>query len=184
MTSRPFTIHVADAAIEDLRNRLRNIRWPTSLDDDGWDDGASIAFVRRLADHWLHRFDWRAQEDRLNRLPHRMMRVDGMDIHFVHQPGVGPAPLPIVLTHGWPGSFVEMEHVIPLLADPGAHGGDPADAFHVVAPSLPGYGFSPAPSRPGVNPREIAGLWRQLMAGLGYGRFAAQGGDIGAGVSA
>lgn len=184
MTGRPFTIHVPDAAIEDLKTRLRGIRWPDSLDDESWDDGAALAFVRRLADHWLHRFDWRAQEERLNRLPQGIMTVDGEDIHFVHRPGVGPAPLPIILTHGWPGSFIEMEQIIPLLADPGGHGGDAADAFHVVVPSLPGFGFSPAPTRPGVSSREIAGLWRKLMAELGYDRFAAQGGDIGAGVSA
>ena len=139
--------------------------------------------MRRLADHWLGQFDWRAQEARLNRLPNRIATVDSQDIHFVHQPGAGPSPLPLILTHGWPGSFVEFEHLIPLLADPGTHGGDPADAFHVVVPSLPGYGFSPAPARAGVNTHEIAKLWRGLMAELGYDRFGAQGGDIGAGVS-
>jgi pimeloyl-ACP methyl ester carboxylesterase len=139
--------------------------------------------MQRLCHHWLHDFDWRAQEQRLNRLPQFVATTGEMDIHFVHQRGTGPSPLPIVLTHGWPGSFVEMEHIIPLLADPGAHGGDPADAFHVVVPSLPGYGFSPAPTRAGVSSRSIAQLWHRLMEGLGYTRFAAQGGDIGAGVS-
>ncbi len=183
MPSVPFTIDVPDAAIEDLQNRLSRTRWPHAIEDESWDDGASLSFMRRLADHWQNRFDWRLQERRLNRLPQFLATIDGQAIHFVHQRGVGPNPIPIVITHGWPGSFVEMEQLIPLLTDPGAHGGDPADAFHVVVPSLPGYGFSPAPTRPGISSREIAMLWRTLMTELGYHRFAAQGGDIGAGVS-
>ena len=179
----PFTIAVPEAELEDLAQRLRTVRWPSSFDADGWDDGASLAFMRRLADYWLNRFDWRAQERRLNRLPQFKTTIDDQEIHFVHRRGVGPAPLPIIVTHGWPGSFVEMERLISLLADPGAHGGDPADAFDVVVPSLPGYGFSPAPTRPGVSSREIAMLWQKLMLRLGYDRFGAQGGDIGAGVS-
>ncbi|MEG8041996.1 epoxide hydrolase [Sphingomonas sp. LR59] len=141
-----FTIDVPDAALEDLQNRLSATRWPGSIDDESWDDGASLAFMRRLADHWQNRFDWRLQERRLNRMPQFMATIDDQDVHFVHRRGIGPSPIPIVITHGWPGSFVEMEQLIPLLADPGAHGGDPADAFHVVVPSLPGYGFSPAPT--------------------------------------
>ena len=183
MSVRNFQINVSDAALQHLRIRLENARWPASLDPDSWDDGASISFMKRLVDHWVNHFDWRAQEERLSRLANKMMTVDDQDIHFVHQEGRGPAPMPLILTHGWPGSFVEMEHIIPLLADPAAHGGDPVDAFHVVVPSLPGYGFSPAPSRQGVSSREIATMWRDLMAALGYSRFAAQGGDIGAGVS-
>jgi pimeloyl-ACP methyl ester carboxylesterase len=183
LTVRNFQINVSDAALQHLRNRLKEARWPASLDPDSWDDGASISFMKRLVDHWVNHFDWRAQEERLSRLANKMMTVDNQDIHFVHQEGRGPAPMPLILTHGWPGSFVEMEQIIPLLADPAAHGGDPVDAFHVVVPSLPGFGFSPAPSRQGVSSREIATLWRDLMAALGYSRFAAQGGDIGAGVS-
>jgi pimeloyl-ACP methyl ester carboxylesterase len=183
MTIRPFAINIPDKTIEDLHMRLREVRWPSSLGDDSWEDGASLSFMRRLLDHWLHRFDWRAQEARLNRLSQHMATVNGSNIHFVYQPGNGPSPLPLILTHGWPGSFIEMERIIPLLADPGAYGGDPDDAFHVVVPSLPGYGFSDAPSRPGINSQEIAVMWRSLMAELGYDRFAAQGGDIGAGVS-
>jgi pimeloyl-ACP methyl ester carboxylesterase len=184
MNLRPFKINVPDDQIEDLKRRLRATRQPASIDAEGWDDGASLAFMRRLTDHWLNRFDWRAHEARLNRLPQYLATIDGLDIHFVHQPGKGPAPLPLVLTHGWPGSFIEMERIIPLLTDPAAHGGDPADAFHVVAPSLPGFGFSAPPATPGVNARHVAELWLELMNGLGYERFAAQGGDIGAGVSA
>ncbi|RUW36998.1 MAG: epoxide hydrolase [Mesorhizobium sp.] len=184
MKIRPFSIHIPNEALADLRHRLHATRWPSSLDDESWADGANLLFMQRLSHHWLHNFDWRAQEERLNRLPQFIATIDNADVHFVHQRGAGPSPMPIVLTHGWPGSFAEMEHIIPLLADPGAHGGDPADAFHVVVPSLPGYGFSPAPSYPGVNARTIAQLWHRLMEGLGYNRFAAQGGDIGAGVSA
>ncbi|MBV8682535.1 MAG: epoxide hydrolase [Caulobacteraceae bacterium] len=184
MDVRRFEIRIPAEKLEDLDRRLRATRLPAAMDPDGWDDGASLAFIRRLTDYWRDRFDWRAQEARLNRLPQYLAAIDGLDIHFVHQTGQGPAPLPLVLTHGWPGSFIEMEQIIPLLADPGAHGGDPADAFHVVAPSLPGYGFSQAPTRPGLNTKRIAELWRSLMSGLGYERFAAQGGDIGAGVSA
>ncbi|MGS1002090.1 epoxide hydrolase family protein [Burkholderia glumae] len=183
MTPRAFRIDIPQAQLDDLRQRLRATRLPAALDAERWDDGASLAFMRRLADHWLHRFDWRAQEARLNRLPHYRANLDGLDIHFVHQRGTGPAPLPLLLTHGWPGSFVEMEHVIPMLADPAAHGGDAADAFHVVVPSLPGFGFSAPPAGPGMSALRVAGLWRTLMQTLGYERFAAQGGDIGAAVS-
>ena len=183
MTDHSFRISVPDAALANLHRRLKGARWPTSLDAAGWEDGTSVLFMQRLVDHWLHHFDWRVQEERLNGLPNRMMTVHGQDVHFVHQLGAGPSPMPLILTHGWPGSYVEFERLIPLLADPGACGGDPADAFHVVVPSLPGYGFSPPPLHPGVSSREIATLWHGLMAGLGYSRFGAHGGDIGAGVS-
>lgn len=183
METVPFKIHVEDEQLDDLRRRLRDVRWPAALDAESWEDGTSLTFMRHLVDHWRDRFDWRAQEARLNALPQYLARIDDLSIHFVHQPGVGPAPLPLVVTHGWPGSFVELERIVPLLADPGAVGGDPADAFHVVVPSLPGYGFSEAPGRPGVGAHRIAGLWLKLMEGLGYTDFGAQGGDIGAGVS-
>lgn len=183
MDLRDFKINIPDEQIDDLKRRLRATRLPSSLDADQWDDGASLAFMRRMTEYWLNRFDWRTQEARLNRLPQYLAQVDGFDLHFVHQPGKGPAPIPLVLTHGWPGSFIEMEHIIPRLADPAAHGGDPADAFHVVVPSLPGFGFSAPPTIPGVDAYRVAELWIKLMHGLGYGCFAAQGGDIGAGVS-
>ncbi len=183
MDTRPFRIEVPDDQLNELRSRLRASRWPTPVMGASWDDGTDLALMKRLANYWQDHFDWRKQEERLNRLPHYLATIDGAQIHFVHQPGNGPAPLPLVITHGWPGSFAEMEQIIPLLADPGAHGGDPADAFHVVVPSLPGYGFSPPPTVPGVSTRRIAELWRKLMESLGYPRFAAQGGDIGAGVS-
>lgn len=184
MNLRDFKIDIPDDDIEDLMRRLRAARLPAALDAQTWDDGASLAFIRRLHDHWSNRFNWHEQQARLNRLPQYLASVDGLDIHFIHQPGKGPAPMPLVLTHGWPGSFIEMERVIPLLADPAAHGGDPVDAFHVVVPSLPGFGFSAPPQGPGVGARHVARLWRELMQGLGYERFGAQGGDIGASVSA
>lgn len=183
MDVRPFRIHVEEQQLEDLRRRLMHVRWPRSLDASAWDDGSSLAFMQRLMGYWQSHFDWRAQEARLNQLPHFMATIDDLSIHFVHERGAGPAPLPLILTHGWPGSFIEMERVIPLLADPGAHGGDPADAFHVVVPSLPGYGFSQAPDRPGFGAPRIAELWLGLMNGLGYDNFGAQGGDVGASVS-
>jgi pimeloyl-ACP methyl ester carboxylesterase len=183
MNLRHFEINIPDKQIEDLKRRVGTTRLPASVDAEGWADGTSLTFMRRLVDHWLNQFDWRVHEARLNRLPQYKATIDGLDIHFVHQPGRGPAPLPLVLTHGWPGSFIEMERIIPLLVDPAAHGGDPADAFHVVIPSLPGFGFSAPPTEPGVSARRVAELWLKLMNGLGYARFAAQGGDIGAGVS-
>jgi len=183
MDFRPFRIEIPDDQLNDLRSRLRASRWPTPVSGASWDDGTDLDLMRRLANYWRDQFDWRKQEERLNRLPHYIATVDGAQIHFVHQSGNGPAPLPLVITHGWPGSFAEMKQIIPMLSDPGAHGGDPADAFHVVVPSLPGYGFSPPPTAPGVNSRQIAELWRELMESLGYPGFAAQGGDIGAGVS-
>jgi len=181
---RDYQISIPDAAIRDLSDRLALSRWPPAFRPEAWDDGASLSFMQYLVDHWRTRFDWRAQEARLNLLPNRMATVNGQEIHFLHQPGKGPSPMPLILTHGWPGSFLEFEHLLPLLADPGAHGGDPADAFDVVVPSLPGFGFSPAPVREDTSSREIAELWHGLMSGLGYDYFGAQGGDIGAGVSA
>lgn len=183
MSIRPFAINIPDERIEDLRSRLRAARWPKPVDGVGWNDGTDLHFLQRLTDYWLKRFDWRAQEKRLNGFPQFLATVEDQEIHFVHMRGSGPAPLPLILSHGWPGSFAEMEKVIPLLADPEAHGGDPADAFHVVVPSLPGYGFSPASTTPGVSSQRIADLWRGLMEKLGYTRFALQGGDIGSGVS-
>lgn len=183
MTIVPFRIAVPDAALADLAARLDRVRWPVPINTSSWDAGTSSAFLQRLVDRWRSGFDWRVQEAAMNGLPQFMARIDGTEIHFVHQRGIGPAPMPLVLTHGWPGSFVEMERIIQLLTDPAAHGGDVGDAFHVVVPSLPGYGFSPAERRVGLDSEGIARLWRGLMTELGYPRFAAQGGDIGAGVS-
>jgi pimeloyl-ACP methyl ester carboxylesterase len=184
MSIEPFRIHIPDTDLVDLDERLLRIRVAAGVEEQGWSEGIEPGFLADLLDYWASEFDWRAQEERLNALPHYLARIGEQTIHFVHQPGAGPAPLPLVLTHGWPGSFIEMERIIPLLADPGAHGADPADSFHVVVPSLPGYGFSPAPRRKGTGTYATAQLWAELMTQLGYERFGAQGGDLGAGVSA
>jgi len=183
MSIRPFSAHVSQEAVDDLRVRLERVRWPGALDGASWEDGTSLNFIKMLADYWTHTFDWRAQEARLNCLPQAMATIGGTEIHFVHQRSANPSALPLILTHGWPGSFIEMERILPLLTDPEAHGGNVADAFHVVVPSLPGFGFSPAPAAVGVSSKQIAQQWRSLMVELGYPVFAAQGGDIGAGVS-
>ncbi|AMH43151.1 epoxide hydrolase family protein [Burkholderia sp. PAMC 26561] len=183
MNVTPFQIAIPDTALHDLHERLSRVRWPQCVVDLGWREGTDEAFLKRLVDYWQNGFDWRAQESRLNALPQFTTRIDDRTIHFVHARGKGPAPLPLILTHGWPGSFIEMEAIIPLLADPASHGGDPRDAFDVVVPSLPGYGFSSAPSTPGTGPSEVARVWAALMEGLGYGRYGVQGGDWGAAVS-
>ena len=183
MRIQPFRIDIPDEAVTDLRDRLRAARWPAGIDATGWEDGASIEFIHMLADRWANHFNWREHQERLNRLPQFTAEISDHLIHFVNQPGRGTAPIPLVLTHGWPGSFAEFERIIPMLTDPGAHGADAADAFHVVVPSLPGFAFSPAPRRSGTSSRRVADLWQSLMTGLGYPRFVAQGGDIGAGVA-
>ena len=184
MDKRSFQISISEDQIRDLHQRLALTRFPHSIEADSWDDGTSLSLMTRVVSYWRDGFNWRNQEVRLNRLPQFLAKVSGLDVHFVHQNGKGPAPLPLVMTHGWPGSFLEMERILPLLTDPGAHGGDPVDAFDVVIPSLPGFGFSQAPTEAGFSSKRIAEMWLELMIGLGYPKFAAQGGDIGAGVSA
>lgn len=184
MHIEPFRIAVPDADMADLAQRLGRARVPQPVGGHAPDEGIDPAILRKLLQRWSDGFNWREHEARLNRLPQFRARIGDQVIHFIHRKGTGPAPLPLVLTHGWPGSFIEMERLIPLLADPGAHGGDPADSFDVVVPSLPGFGFSPAPGKAGIGTYETAELWRALMQGLGYERFGVQGGDLGAGVSA
>ncbi|MGH7383805.1 MAG: epoxide hydrolase family protein [Candidatus Rokuibacteriota bacterium] len=179
MDIRPFAVDVTQATLDDLRDRLARTRWPDEVEGAGWDYGASLAYMRELVEYWRASFDWRAAERAMNRVPHFRAQVDGVGIHLVHERGRGPAPLPLLITHGWPSSFVEMLALIPLLADPGAHGGDPADAFDVIVPSVPGFGFSDRPGR-GMTRSRVAGLWARLMEGLGYARYAAHGNDIGA----
>ncbi|HWP44619.1 MAG TPA: epoxide hydrolase, partial [Blastocatellia bacterium] len=179
-----FTIEVPDSALEDLRDRLARTRWPDEIAGAGWEYGSNLAYIKDLMEYWRTGFDWRAHEQALNRLPHFRMKVGGIGIHFIHQRGRGPRPLPLIITHGWPSSFFEMVKIIPMLADPASHGGDAMDSFDVVVPSMPGYGFSDRPSRPGMNSMRIGRLWAELMIeGLGYSRFGAQGGDIGAGIA-
>src|SRR3712207_311286 len=182
---RPFTIEVPESVLEDLRDRLRRTRWPAEIADSGWTYGTNLAYMQELVRYWIDEYDWRTHEAALNRLPQFIATVDGLDIHFVHVRGKGSGPLPLIISHGWPGSFFEMADVIGPLADPAAHGGDPADAFDVVVPSLPGYGFSQHPHQPGMTPRRIGQVFATLMTDvLGYPRFAAQGGDWGSVITA
>jgi pimeloyl-ACP methyl ester carboxylesterase len=175
-----FTVEVPQDVLDDLAERLARTGWPGTLDGPGWEDGTSPAYLRELVGWWRTGFDWRAQEASINRCRHFRATVDGVGLHFVHERGKGPAPLPLVLTHGWPSTFYELLPLVPLLTDPASHGGDPADAFDVVIPSLPGYGFSdPLVGR--GSARRVPQLWVRLMTEvLGYGRFGAHGGDIGA----
>ena len=182
MDSRPepFTLHVPDEAIADLRDRLARIRFPDQAPGPAWAYGTDVGYLRGLLDHWRDGFDWRAQEALLNAVPQFKVPLHGIDLHYLHVSGNGPDPLPLLLLHGWPGSVLEFLELIPRLADPARFGGDPADAFMVVAPSLPGFGLSFAPGQPRFSVEAIAACLAELMTGvLGYPRFGAQGGDWG-----
>jgi pimeloyl-ACP methyl ester carboxylesterase len=163
MEIQPFVIDVPQTILDDLQERLARTRWPDEVEDAGWNYGTNLAYLQTLAEYWRTRFDWRRQERAMHRLPHCRAEVDGIGIHFIHARGHGPAPLPLLITHGWPSSFVEMLELIPFLADPGAHGGDPADAFDVVVPSVPGFGFSDRPTQRGMTRSRVATLWARLM---------------------
>lgn len=180
-----FAVVIDDVVLDDLRERLRRTRWPDEPAGSGWEYGANLGYLKDLVSYWGDQFDWRTQQRSLNRFAHFRAAIDGQDVHFIHEKGVGPAPLPLILTHGWPSSFTEYLDLMPLLTDPAAHGADPADAFDVVVPSLPGFGFSTRPGRPGMLSDDVADAWSRLMTdGLGYRRFGAHGSDIGAGVTA
>jgi epoxide hydrolase len=183
MPVMPFRIAVPEADLADLRDRLRRTRWPQRETVDDWSQGMPLAYLQDLCRYWAEEYDWRATEARLNALPQYRTEIDGVGIHFVHVRSPHADALPLVMTHGWPGSFVEFTKVIGPLADPTAHGGDAADAFHVVCPSLPGYAFSDVPSEPGWGIERIAAAWATLMARLGYDRYGAQGSDWGTSVS-
>jgi pimeloyl-ACP methyl ester carboxylesterase len=179
-----FSLPFSPSAVEDLRQRLRGTRWPDEIAGSDWEYGFSLQFLQELCEYWGSQFDWKSQLDKLSKLPHFLYTsAADFGIHFLHVRGKGPAPIPLILTHGWPGSFLEMLRIIPLLTDPGSNGGDPGTSFDVVVPSLPGYGYSDRPARRGMNVFRIADLWVELMSELGYRKFGAQGGDIGAGVS-
>ncbi|MQG42250.1 MAG: epoxide hydrolase [SAR202 cluster bacterium] len=185
MKVRPFTIAVENSVLDDLRQRLADTRWPDEIPNTGWDYGSNLTYIKELVDYWRTDFDWRAQEAKLNAFNHFKSEVDGLDIHFIHEKGKGPNPIPLIITHGWPSCFFEMTKIIPLLADPASHGGDAADSFDVVAPSLPGFGFSDHAQDRGMEIQRVAGMWNKLMSqNLGYPKFGAQGGDIGSGVTA
>ena len=178
-----FRIDVPEATISDLRERIARTRWPDEIRESGWRYGTSLHYLRQLLAYWSDGFDWRVQERRLNALHHFLAPVDGLHIHFIHERGRGPSPLPLLLPHGWPSTFYEYVKLIPLLTDPAAHGADPADSFDVVVPSLPGCGFSERPREPGMHKTRMAELFAKLMTDvLGYTRFAARAGDVGAGV--
>lgn len=183
MQIEPFQITVPDADIDDLRRRIGATRWAPATPSPAWLQGVDSAWLRELAQYWAERFDWREAERRLNLQPQFLAQVEGQRVHFVHRRGVGPACYPLVITHGWPGSFFEFHALLDRLCDPAAFGCDPADAFDVVIPSLPGFAFSQAPVEAGTAAFQVADLWASLMRGLGYERFGAQGGDLGAGVS-
>jgi pimeloyl-ACP methyl ester carboxylesterase len=176
----PFVLHVEDRVLDDLRQRLARTRWPDEAPGPPWSTGTSVAYMQSLTEHWCSGFDWRAHEAALNRFRQFTVPLAGIDLHFIHEPGQGPTPLPLLLSHGWPGSVFEFRRLIPLLTDPGRFGGDPADAFTVVAPSLPGFTLSFKPGQPRFGVEEMADAFAALMTDvLGYPRFGAQGGDWG-----
>jgi pimeloyl-ACP methyl ester carboxylesterase len=180
---QPYKIHVSDTELDDLKRRLRSTRWPDAQTVGDWSQGIPLDYVQKICAYWAREYDWRKAETRLNALPQFRTDLDGVGIHFLHIRSRHEDALPLVLTHGWPGSIVEFLKVIPALADPTQHGGEPGDAFHVVCPSLPGYGFSDKPKKNGWSVEKIARAWSELMLRLGYQRYYAQGGDWGAAVT-
>ena len=183
MALHPFSIPFSQRAVNDLRDRLGRTRWLDEIPGSAWEYGVSFQFLQEICEYWRHQFDWKAKVESLAAFHHYRYVAEGLGVHFIHERGKGSSPIPLILTHGWPGSFLEMLRIIPVLTDPASYGGDPSDSFDVVVPSMPGYGFSDRPARRGINTFSIAGLWAGLMNELGYRRFAAQGGDIGASVS-
>ena len=179
----PFTIHVPDAVLVDLKERLARTRLPDAIEGSGWNYGTDLAYLKARIAYWRDKFDWREQERRLNGFEQFKTNIDGIEVHFVHRRSKQPDALPLLITHGWPGSFVEFTKIIGPLSDPASHGAKPEDAFHVVVPSIPGYGFSAAPRQPGYGPQRMADIFAKLMARLGYTRYGAQGGDWGSIIS-
>ncbi len=180
---QPFTIAVPDGALEDLRRRIAGTRWPDEMPGAGWSRGVPSGYLRELADFWATEYDWRAAERRLNQIPQFRTEVDGVPVHFLHRRSPVPTATPLILTHGWPSTGFEFAGVLDALADPVAHGGREQDAFHVVVPTIPGYGFSGATGQPGWDTGRVAGAWKSLMARLGYGRYLVHGGDWGTPIS-
>lgn len=175
-----FSVNVPESSLVDLRERLRKTRFPKGLAQAEWDYGVDVTYLRELVDYWIQEYDWRLQERRLNSVPQYTVAVDGVNLHYVHVQGRGPAPVPLLFVHGWPGSFMEVLKILGPLTDPESHGGDPGQSFSVVAPSLPGFVFSGDDGLPGMNPGRIGAVLDQLMTDvLGYTRYVGQGGDWG-----
>jgi pimeloyl-ACP methyl ester carboxylesterase len=182
--SSRFTVHVPSNVLADLTTRLAATRWPVDFEGDDWAYGVNLAYLQDLASYWASEFDWRAAEARINQYDNRLVDVGGTPIHFLRVPGVGPAPIPLILSHGWPWTFWDWHKVLGPLSDPATHGGDPADAFDVIVPSLPGFAFSNPLARGDLNTWKIADLWDELMRDmLGYRRYAASGCDMGAAIT-
>lgn len=184
MSIQAFKVDISDATLLDLRERLARTRWPEDFGNEHWQYGANTAYMKELCAYWETQFDWRAAEREMNTFSHFRTTVEGIPIHFIHERGKGPNPKPLILSHGWPWTFWDLKKVIRRLSDPAAFGGDPKDAFDVIVPSLPGYGFSTPLRTPGINFWRTADLWVQLMEQLGYPRFYAEGGDWGSLVTA
>jgi pimeloyl-ACP methyl ester carboxylesterase len=182
-TIQSFRIEVPEAALDDLRDRLARTRWPSELPGGGWSRGVPVGYLRELAEYWRTGYDWREHEARLNELPQFTTTIDGANLHFLHIRSAEPEALPLIMTHGWPGSIVEFLDIIEPLTDPAAHGGDGADAFHLVIPSIPGFGLSGPTSEPGWSAARVGAAFAELMSRLGYDRYGAQGGDQGAIIS-
>ncbi|WP_414640030.1 epoxide hydrolase family protein [Amycolatopsis sp.] len=180
---RPFKIDIPQDALDDLHRRIDDTRWPSELPGVGWDRGVPVGYLKELTKYWRHEFDWRLAEQRLNDIPQFMTTIDGVNVHFLHARSPEPNARPLIITHGWPGSVAEFLDVIGPLTNPAAHGGDPADAFHVVVPSVPGYGFSGPTGAIGWDVPRISRAWAKLMRALGYHRYIAQGGDWGMPIS-
>ena len=180
MSIQPFTINISQMVLDDLQERLARTRWPNEVEGAGWNYGTDLGYLKRLVNYWQHDYDWRAQEAKLNQFAQFRAEIDGVGLHFIHERGKGPNPTPLLLVHGWPDSFYRFHKIIPMLTDPASYGGDPADAFDVIVPSLPGFGFSDRPRGQGITLEQTAELLAHLMTDvLGYERYVAHGGDFG-----
>src|SRR5215475_11980959 len=180
---KPYRISIGDDVLDDLRSRLRNTRWPEAEPVGDWSQGMPLQWIKEVCRYWAEDYDWRKREALLNRFAQFTTEIDGLSIHFVHVRSPHPDAMPLIITHGWPGSIVEFHKVIEPLTNPTAHGGDAADAFHLVCPTLPGFGFSAKPAKAGWGVDRIARAWASLMRRLGYSRYGAQGGDWGSAVT-
>ncbi len=180
----PFKIQIPRETLDDLNRRLETIIWPDTVENAGWDYGTNLDYMQDLKEYWQHRYDWRKQETELNKFNHFKSQINEMNIHFIYEQGKGPNPKPIILTHGWPDSFYRYIKLIPMLTDPERYGGNSEDSFDVIVPSIPGFGFSSLPDKPGMTSMKIAKLWNCLMKDvLGYKEFIAAGGDLGSEIS-